>query len=135
MVAGGLRWTPPDPAKRPDTPPAPATTGKARRESSARRVSPLRRLRHSAGCSIPLTLERRDIERGMIFALDRAEAADDVAELLVDALAGQNRLDGGENRLVPRLRHPAQLRAPFETPLRTAARFKPGCLARSRVCA
>ena len=86
MIAGGPRWTPPDPAKRPDASPARATNGGRSRVFDETRLTASEAEAFS-GLLDTLTLERRDIERGMVFALDRAEAADDVAELLVDALA------------------------------------------------
>jgi U2-associated protein SR140 len=86
MVAGGPRWVPPDPAKRPDASQASATIGKGSRVFDETRLTPSE-AEAFRGLLETLSLERRDIERGMLFALDRAEAADDVAELLVDALA------------------------------------------------
>ena len=86
MIAGGPRWKPPDPAKRPDTSLACATNGKRSEVFDETRLT-ASEAEAFGGLLDTLTLERRDIERGMVFALDRAEAADDVAELLVNALA------------------------------------------------
>lgn len=84
MVAGGLRWTPPDPSLQPNTldEPAIALTGvdvneTRLTESDAETFATVLR---------SLTLERSDIENGMVFAIDHAEAADDVAEMLTEAL-------------------------------------------------
>jgi U2-associated protein SR140 len=84
MVAGGSRWVPPDPEKRPDTSLAAATTVKGLPADDSR-LAPSE-AETFAGLLETLTLERRDIERGMLFALDHSEAAEEVAELLADAL-------------------------------------------------
>ena len=84
MIAGGLRWTPPDPDKRPCEFVAPAIIVKTSGSDEMRLVESDMDtfedlLRH-------LTIERCDIEEGMAFALDHAEAAQDVAEILTEAL-------------------------------------------------
>jgi len=89
MIAGGLRWTPPDPAKRPTVAAAPATAVKAANMTAV--ADNYLRLTDSDMDDFEdvlrtLTLERCDIEDGMSFALDHADAARDVVDILTEAL-------------------------------------------------
>lgn len=84
MIAGGSRWTPPDPKQQPDTYVACSSNLKSVFTDESRLTSS--EAETFARLLETLTLERRDIEQGMLFALDHSEAADDVAELLAEAL-------------------------------------------------
>ena len=84
MIEGGLRWTPPDPALRPDTtaPPSIAIAGLPADETRLGEAD----AEAFANALRSLTISRADIEAGMLFALDHASAAQDVAEMLTESL-------------------------------------------------
>tara|TARA_B110000977_G_scaffold103553_1_gene135128 strand:- start:3172 stop:5052 length:1881 start_codon:yes stop_codon:yes gene_type:complete len=84
MIAGGARWRPPDPTQRPDTSLVSSTNVQGLPADDSRLT--VSEAQTFASLLEKLTLERRDIEQGMIFALDHSEAADDIAELLAEAL-------------------------------------------------
>lgn len=84
MIAGGLRWTPPDPANRPSETVAPGIVAKTLMMDEVR----LGEADETTFTNLlrTLTIEREGIEEGMSFALDHAEAAHDVVEILTEAL-------------------------------------------------
>ena len=83
FVMNDARWTPPNPKRRP------VYTGKeseaAKEPAAPDSLKPDDR-EEFEGLLQALTLERSDIEEGMMFALEHAESAKEVANILTDAL-------------------------------------------------
>lgn len=95
MIAGGLRWTPPDPGSRPAGAMTAAAAAATPSSSVAKSAAPhhelTRRLSDDDMDEFEdllrsMSLERADIEEGMAFALDHADAARDVVDVLTEAL-------------------------------------------------